>query len=398
MKISRVSILVLLLFFNCSSDIDVPTVEMPPLTDVLTFEVSFGDEKTIDKDEFLLAKPRSMDVNIKGDIYVFDEWKFKIFDNKGRPKKIFGGYGQGTQEFSKIVEHIEISPEGFLTVLERGYYNLFSPDNSFIEKKNMAFDETLIQIKNEYNVVFDRRCQISALNEQEFIIQASTVSMMNFQKLEKEKDFDYLFYVNSGNIKILAKYDIVNTVITIEGGGGSFTSQDRDIGRLVYSLLPDKRVAYSNSAIDIDIKNNEGVLTLYTVDLGGLEKREIYYKYTPQKIPQSIIDRFESRGKNHDKRVANMLREHMYLPPFNRLITDGKYIILGILIREEDGGVKDGEICVILDSENGKTLQKAIFPSMSGIFNNGYYYNLKVSADEFPVIEKYKIDPAVYGK
>ena len=48
MRLFRISILVFLLFFYCGSDVDVRPVEMPPpLTDVLTLELSFGDEKTI---------------------------------------------------------------------------------------------------------------------------------------------------------------------------------------------------------------------------------------------------------------------------------------------------------------------------------------------------------------
>ena len=54
-----------------------------PLENVLTPELTFGDDETIPDKEFLLARPIAISVNSTGDIAVSDENRLKIYDGEG---------------------------------------------------------------------------------------------------------------------------------------------------------------------------------------------------------------------------------------------------------------------------------------------------------------------------
>ncbi|MFC1477601.1 hypothetical protein ACFL6L_03935 [candidate division KSB1 bacterium] len=393
----RINFLIIIaLIYSCgSAEKSGETTAQNVLEDVLTLELSFGAENL--PDVYLLAKPRHLAVNDAGDIYILDEWKIKTYDSMGQPMKIFGGYGQGPGEFSKIAQNIEFTHEGLFWVREGQYLNIFSQEHDLIEKRLLYSDATLQSICNDFGVYIDQRSWIIPLNEHELIVLTSTVSMSTYQISEKGA-FNYLFYVNSDKIKVLAKYKEISTVITLKGGGGSFTHLGNEIGKLIVALLPDNKIVYVNTAIDVEIKGEVSVLTLHIVDLENFEEREIFYQYTPEKIPLTEIEKYETRGRSHDQKIVKLLKDRMYLPPLYRLTTDGKYIILCNLLRNETGEITEEEICTFIDSENGDVLQTAIFPYLWGKYKNGYYYNLRTSAEEFPVLEKYRVDPAVYEK
>ncbi|KPK95689.1 hypothetical protein AMJ80_04135 [bacterium SM23_31] len=138
---------IFLLFFNCTSDVEFQTAEIqPPLTDVLTLELSFGDEKTIDKDEFLLVKPRYTVTGGMGNMYILDEDRIKVYDEKGIPKAIIGRPGKGPGEFENPRNPV-VSEDGLLTVIDNKGANLFSAEFNYLTthyiKYNTKYDELL---------------------------------------------------------------------------------------------------------------------------------------------------------------------------------------------------------------------------------------------------------------
>ena len=121
------------LFFNCSGIPELQLSNSEPLTDVLTLELSFGEEGL--PDEYLLVYPSSISPGDNGELYVNDERRIKVYDNNGEPKVILGGPGEGPGEFRSTFRTY-VSSEGNLATPYTGnlqVVNIFSKDHTFIK-------------------------------------------------------------------------------------------------------------------------------------------------------------------------------------------------------------------------------------------------------------------------
>lgn len=200
MRLYCMSIIVLLLFFNCNSDIDVETAEMkPPLTDVLTLELTIGDKDL--PDEFLLVKPRYTVIGGTGDIYILDEDRIKVYDEKGIPKTIIGRPGKGPGEFDNPKNPM-VSEDGLITVIDDKGANLFSAEFDYLTthyiRYNTKYDELLD--KNGWkSMELDRAICIT---EDERIIATQTLPL--------EPDSYYIYH----NVLLYEKGDSVYNVET----------------------------------------------------------------------------------------------------------------------------------------------------------------------------------------
>jgi len=405
MKTLTSIIIAYLLFFNCSSDFDIQTEGMPPpLTDVLTLELSFGDENTIVKDEFLLARPPyyGVDVNTVDDIYVWDENKIKVFDKYGKEKFILGGPGEGPGEFSTGSNHFWIAPTGYLTVLDGRFYSVFSPENKFIEKRQIQFSDAYIKLEQEHNLTFynGRPDEYIALNTNEAIISGITGP----EKIgdQSYSNYDLLVYARPGYLKILAQYELVNTFVDVsvyEGRVvGSSRYGTRYLGNFYYAFLPGNKLVYTHAGHDIHIDKKEAYYTLHIVTYDGKEICTISKKYLLQQISDSIMERpfgnvgFSGMGLAGEK-VREKLRDAKYLPPLQNIMADGSFIFVFIF-----GEYGDEMQVDIFEADTGNYLRSAVFPFIPRVIKNGYAYQFGRSEDGFPIVEKYRIDPAVYGK
>ncbi|KPK87208.1 hypothetical protein AMJ80_12265 [bacterium SM23_31] len=412
MKMFRILVIVLLLFFNCSKDVDVQTFEMePPLTDVLTFELSFGDENTIDKDEFLLARPRSrrIVVNQNEDIYVYDEYKIKVYDKNGNPKTIFGRMGNGPGEFRGIVRPLKISPEGILSVYDRGfpsYISLFSPEHKLIAKRSIENNEIFKSIRDSYKL--ERDPELYALGENEFILMGNDVQEEN--NPQDDVYYEYLFHLNQGDVNLITKQRNVFTFISIIGnafsrGGTGFT------GRLNYTILPNRRLLYSHAAHDASVENGIGTAVLHIVSLDTGEMNDIQFTYEPREITDSEIEIYDYMGESKSvimqhnseilaRKIKSALQEAGYHAPFHSIISDRNFVFLiyNKLFLKDNQFLRNGYLIYCIDTIKQKQVSSFLLEELPDFIYNGYLYNIGESTEGFAVIEKYKIDPAVYGK
>lgn len=398
-------IIAYLLLLNCSSDVDFNTTEMPPpLTDVLTLELSFGDENTITKDEFLLASPPyyGIDVNTADDIYVWDENKIKVFDKYGKEKFILGGPGEGPGEFSKGINYFWIAPTGYLTVLDGRFYSIFSPENKFLEKRQIQFSDANIKLEQEHNLTFysGEPDEYIALNTDEAIISGVTgpenIGDQNYS------NYDLLVYTRPGYLKILAQYELVNTFIDVSVLKGKVSGirryGTRYLGDFYYAFLPGNKIVYTHAGHDIHIDKKEAYYTLHVVTYDGKEICTISKSYKPQEITDSVMENpmkgigFSGK-KLAEEKVRKKLRDAKYLPPLQNIMTDGRFIFVFIY-----GEFGDEMQVDIFDADTGNYLQSAVFPFIPRVIKNGYAYKFGRSEEDFPIVEKYQIDPAVYGK
>lgn len=402
-------ILVLFVFLRCSSEPEF--VESPPvLTDMVTLELSFGDEETIVKNEFLLAQPWGVAVNEVGDIFVSDEYKIKIFDENGKEKNIIGGQGEGPGEF-KYIPSIFVGPTGFISAGGAVECNFYTPENKFIDK-------TIFR-NSESNADLLKKNNLNSFDVGKRIFLSETESMIGGRGRDKPLiiggpipvSFDMLVFVRDRSAANLAQY-VRNNIVEGKTEEG-LTSRVRHVylGDFHWDLISDNRVVYTHTSYDKNISDNEYSYVLHVVDLNTIEKSEIDISYIPVAIPDSVIDKailpwgsISSTGiiaskesgaeKPYDDNMRKRLREAKYLPPVYDLISDRNYVFAFIYHKD----FPNQTVAQVIDIDTENHISNVLFPSKPSVIKNGYAYNIKSGPDIFPVVEKYKINPKVYGK
>ena len=379
--------ILLFLVFNCSSETDVQKLESEPmLTDVLTLELSFGDEKTIVKDEFLLARPDFMVVNDDGDIYVVDENRVKVFNKNGKEKAIIGRPGQGPGEF-EVVCGITISSTGFLTVIDnRQYLHIFSPNYDFLDKINIQFSHILKDFFYERELSSNSPIQKAySIDATKRIIGYSTLKIDDIERISEGIVFDC-----PDTLIEVAYYDVEGRFKLYQRSSEVIVHYKTPFsGEFCWDILPDNRVVYTDTDID---KSNYPENTYYILHIKSydtFETTQISYSYVPVETPYT--------AKNNN-----------YYPPLQGLLTDRNFIFAFTYLKNDEG-----EFLVdLFDANTCEHISSAYFPFVPTemelqlnqlackIIKNGYAYKFNDwrKNDEFPKVEKYRIDPAVYGK
>jgi hypothetical protein len=371
------------------------------MENVLTLELTFGDKDLPDK--YLLARPSFMNVNDMGDIYVSDEKCIKVYTKDGKPKLIIGGPGQGPGEFERDPS-VLISPSGFLTAGVSGfyaYYNIFSPDNKFIEKRRIVVDDLFKKIDEKFVPTGQDIIQSYYVLSKD---EAFFHGVINYYDKNEAIGICYnvLIYEDSGIYNVLVKQERKENYIARFGNqimsGGTII-----LGRIVYRLLPDKKLVYTHTGFTSHIKNNQAFYTLHIISLDKPEKQDLEIPCTLEKIPDSYIENFKKSSSGNNKiddeikdLMVKRLKEAQYLPPFSYMTNDNFYLFT---IKDDEKTKIEHIECI--DLKTGKILSTFDLPpdKSLGLVKNRYAYNLKRGdKDTYPVVEKYRIDPWVYGK
>jgi len=376
-----------ILFFilSCGSEeaFQVPGYENA-LENVLTLDLSFGSDEENIKDEFLLAKPVRIGVSPSGDIVVSDEYSLKVFDENGKEKMIVGRMGQGPGEFGREPT-IWISNTGYLIADESSLgghlYSIFSPD-----EKNVIIPSVLYKIisLNEHEKIFQFRGQMQSMRNED----------------DKELLLDYLMYNNGDSLLVLAEY------ITRAFVSGAYTKKAIPLtGTIFWSELPDRRVVFSHAAHDFVAEDGNYMYTLNITSLYDFESEKIKLRYSLVVIPESIKESlyhpeyFDSpRRKAQLRDISRKLRKigknTKYYPFIFDIKTDGNYIFVFTYKTNNLGH----RLVEVIDASTKQRISTAYFPIYPWDIRNGYAYTIAKDEEGFPIVEKYKIDPAVYGK
>ena len=373
--------------------------EQKPLENFLTLVLSFGDKDI--PDEYLLARPQNIAVNNAGDIYIFDESRIKIFDKTGKPKKIIGRPGQGPGEFDRYLTSMYFDQNGYLWVIERNYYSLFSPEDKLINKYNIPNNNAIRNLKYQYTLSLDKSfgsSPIIFLNENEIIIASDDVS---FEK-DNNEYYDYLFYINKNQVTQLAKYKKVDTFVLKQKDSNSKSSISI-LGSFFCAVLPNNNIVYTHTFNDVMFEKATATLTFHIISLPDNKKRDFKISYPLQEFPKSTYDNSDPSKQEPgsskfyiEQLKFNALKKRKYQPPFASLYNDGNYFFLENEDEKEIGYVQ------VINMETGKTVSHIKMPELSGYLyrciKNGYSYRIAQEKDEYPRIEVYRIDPKVYGK
>ena len=397
------------LFFYCSGNPEAQLSGLEPLTDVVTLELTFGDKDL--PDEYLLANPRGIAVNEDGDIYVLDEYKLKVYDSGGKEKTLIGRRGEGPAEF-RAASGVWIGPSGLIAAGSGSNYNLYSSDNVFITKHVFRNSRIFNKLQEEEKLRFSPG-KIIPLNESYRILGGSSNSISGDVTTPLQRK-NLLVNINDDSVSVVANYNVSNRT----GGAGGIMNHPY-LGDFHWDYLSNNRLVYTHTGYDKTIDEVESSYTLFLIGLDDSEKLEISIPYQPVEIPDSLFEKNDLSGimgtgvsiiipyitadiqgrVSFDSgdildRVKDDLREAKYLPPISALLTDREFIFLFIYHPDFPGQV----VAQVVESITGRHISTVLFPAKPSVIRNGYAYVLKTGRDIFPVVEKYKIDPAVYGK
>lgn len=425
--ISVICISLFLPFFNCNDAIEFQTAKIEPLADVLTLELTIGESSNL-QDEYIIAEPRPIMVNNLNDILVVDEGRVKVFDAEGKEKHIFGRTGPGPGEFGGTCGFF-LSPQGYLTAMDAGgysggrngivgyrinvssnlnnHYNLFSPGYSLVEKKMLM---NVLKLKEYFDSINIEEPRTFAIRKLFFINEIERVYEIRLQDNDPKSDIKYytiILYEDENMVK-----QIVHTRMP---GTGSTGTPEEYFGTIQWALIPERKVMYINPFEDEHNKQIVSRFTIHVISLDTFEDTKIYKEYTPVLVPEDFkemcinmekdrVKMMSQRGipvggtSDYEKNIR-IYKALKYFPSIYTVRMDRNYAFLFSADRTSTTRMRNENLfAYVIDLNTGESTSAAKFPFIPNVIKNEYAYWVGVDEEEFPQIEKYKIDPAVYGK
>jgi hypothetical protein len=351
-------------------------------------------------DEFLLARPSRVLVNYNGDIIVPDEYKLKIFDTDGRAKKIVGRRGQGPGEFP-YTPYPYISEDRYIVVGIPQGFQIFGTQYELIEQKDINKSKLIEKLKDDFKCEYLGYSTMYTYNDKTDILIESGYSDL---KDKREIKTVYSIVKTRGD-----EYSIIYKSEEVTSPDNITVSE---AGTYLYTMLTDYRIAYSYPKEHKLFENEKWYYRIIVHNFKTGETREIKHQYIPLAIPDSVINPkidyekigaglpselsrayIAGRKESYELR-SKALGDLKYYAPIQRLASDGDYIFAYTYQYDKD---KKYVADVFKSSEN-KYICSVYLPYIFTDFKDGYAYRIKSSADEYPQVEKYRIDPKVYGK
>ena len=372
-----------------------------PLTDVLTLELTFGAG---DIDEaYVLVRPdpaQGVGVDIEGYIMVVDEDHVKVFDGNGVPKRLVGGTGAGPGEFSRP-RSLWVSPNGYYAVLGEGSLaNFFRPDHSWIERIDCASTPLFLEVMEANRLLPQGPEAVYCLGETERIYAVDSRDQDPQNRARKEI---YLFYQDSDSLHVLAHYPQSNNIVGPMGRSITTSAW----GCLLVAPLPGRRLVYLHTYHDSRTTAEGSFYRLTFLDLDSMNRTYLDHRYTPVEIepwePLSYPEEYRQRNPEQwrltqqmNEIVEEFLAERKYESPLINLCTDERFVFAFTTTRNDSNQVKVD----VFDADHRSYLCSAWFPKTNLRIRNGYAYRVSdyFGKAAYPQVEKYRIDPRVYGR
>ncbi|KPK94087.1 hypothetical protein AMJ80_05630 [bacterium SM23_31] len=395
-KIRCLSCLFVLSLFliPCCSESDLGEYGREPvLTGVLTLELTFGAENL--NEDYLLARPENICVNDYNDILVLDEDRIKVFYENGREKTIFGRPGLGPGEFISP-QLITGSPTGVITVLDGRGINIFSPAFKYITTIKPGDSPKFKNLIEEHYLQSPTAEKIMSFSENERVSEYTAVD------LNVSSDFPghhLLVYEKDSLLTKLAQYPDPGYLAAYRGPRSRASQLLRFRGDFYWAADLNKRIVYVHSRYNRIIENGRSKYILHIVPLETLEETTIIHSYPQIELSDSIKNQFKNPAnipaRLRDPGILNkIMDEEKYYPALHGLFVDKGFIF--VFTYEQNNA---GEYVVnIFDINTAVYVRSTYFSFVPGVIKNGYAYRTNTDDEGFSIIQKYKIDPAVYGK
>jgi len=394
-----VALFACLLVISCGGDKN-SGINVKPLEDAVTLELAFGDKDV--PDEFLLARPSSVLINYNGDIIVPDEYKLKIFDTDGRPKKIVGRKGQGPGEFSST-PYPYISEDRYIVVSIPQGFQIFGTQYELIEQKDINKSKLIEKLKADFKCEYLGYSTMYTYNDKTDILIGS-----GYSHLKDKREIKTVYFIvktRGDEYSIIYKSEEVTSPdnITVSEAGG-----------FLYTMLTDYRIAYSYPKEHTLFENEKWYYRIIIHNFKTGETSEIKHQYIPVAIPDSVINpkididydkmyegvssekrsAYIAENKKYYESRSKALEKLKYYAPIQELASDGNYIFAYTYQYDKDKKY----VADVFKASEGKYICSVYLPYIFTDFKDGYAYRIKSSEDEYPQVEKYRIDPKVYGK
>jgi hypothetical protein len=177
-------------------------------------------------------------------------------------------------------------------------------------------------------------------------------------------------------------------------------------------MTGDAHIAYTQAGIDLDTERDGSTYYLNLVSLNDLSRDTIAVPFEPLKVPAECKERdefhMEVLGEHiHfelDPAVKQLQDQTENYPPLKALRSDGS-LLFGFQYSERDSIWHDIEEegrlipCTvdIIDIQEGRLIARAEFPFIPDIIKSQNAYILNTSSEDYPSIQRYRIDPRIYN-
>jgi len=394
----------------------------------LTHVLTLGGKDDLNRGDHLLAEPRFLDVTYdNSDIIVIDEDIFKVYDENGIPKTIIGRIGEGSGEYSEG-SRFYVSPNGYITVLSGGeygvtsyshydcikvtglncMYSIFTPEYGFIDTKRLARESPLDEYFNNQGFNLRLISGFYALNKDKLIYGLT---------LTRENETDPS--VKGYHVLVLQDNDTYRTIlqlkiVTLPEVSFSLTDLQNanyrnTIGKLHWELLQDGNIVYVNTMEDEVNEQGNSFYTVNVIDLSGNNIMELKHPFQLKNLPESYFVERKSPSRNprivasiaeREKVKVLLAKEHKYYTSTMTIKVDGDYLFVfpngqpRSNISEDEGP----NFADVFNLSSGMYVKTIKLPFIPMAIRNGCIYEKNRDDDGFTIFNKYKLDPAVYGK
>lgn len=398
MKIRFSFILVLLAGINCNSNFGfLPGGEV--LTNVDELVLKIGTIEEFSGDEAMLTNPFSIAVTGQNDIMIVDSNIVRVYDKSGSRKEPFGGITQRPGGIINV-RRIWINPSGYITVFGGNFgfiAQYYRPDLSFMEMKSYFSNPPYLDIlKSELRTAI-RLENVFNIDETNKLFTVHTRSNNTFSSTGRDV---FIIYESEEKFSTIARYSQTRRVPEAGEQGYDF------LGVMLLDVLPGNRIAYMHSFHDSRTDDSGSSYSIKIQSLENLETKNVTRNYSPVEInwiPEEFSEEYKFkypfeyiRSKGQQDEIKKYLDEKKYKTPLQKILTDDEYIFAFTYTVN-----KNNETLVdVFNAGSGEYVQSAYFQYVPEVIKNGYYYRINDLRFEGKrsVVEKYKIDPAVYGK
>ncbi len=371
-----------------------------PLSDVVTLEMSFGAENVPEDLMLVSPTPWGLDVTPEGNVHVLDENWVKVYDAEGNAVTRFGGEGDGPGEF-RSGRDLFVSPTGYTTVFcgYMGYQtHYFRPDHSFLDRVNYATLDPLVRFLEEKGLRIDTAEALYCLNETDRLY---LIGGRDRDREKREHREIFLIHQTGDSLHALAGYAQTDEII----GGGMRTSA---LGVLLMAPLAGNRAVYLHTFHDCRFGPEEFTYTLTIIDLSTGESSRSTHPFVPVELVAHGREWTDEQKRERpdmwrrlqdvDERTALTYAERVYSAPVLRIETDDHFIFAYTLAHNDSSEIQVD----VFNADTARHVCSAWFPPDGFIvrIENGclYKFNDYQREEDFVRVERYRIDPRVYGR
>lgn len=389
-------------FFVCLLTISSLAVSQQAIRipDQFTLELKFGDKNL--PDDYLIAggvgrlAMAGFAVDNRNNMYLFDEKRIKVYDPNGKSKAIIGSPGQGPGEFAGFAMQswLTISPAGYISALNKTMpqysFNIYNPEFEYL--------------RSIYTVPFKggtvHRCNIMMIASDEYLAEF-------FETEEKDNLLYTKFSIK--HVKNKTETEIASYTVPTDVVDGRSRMSISYMGKLYWQYLPGGKVVFMQSRFDSFESEDGSVYKLHSHDLNTGNVVDFSFPYNPVALTKEELKTGGGYGGINIQNEEKMFKMRVTFLNKNEItdkealryvIFDGNYAFAFTNIFRREGDDNPEYFVEVLNIAEGKKTGELYLPDWWFILsiNNGYAYLSGTSDEGFTRIEKYRINPAVYGK